>query len=177
LGSRAGNAELNDNGGMIRRDGLAVYLPITVLAGTFFVTVAYFSDSAESWGREGRWIPGFVQTYGLALAGGFVMQAVFAVLLRWSTRVTRLNGPLHWIAAGALLGVILPWAFARLGYLLERMRFPADLQQPKFILNFPLMGAMMYEVQAVWVLAAVGAATGGTAHVVMRLLARRRRAG
>jgi hypothetical protein len=35
----------------------------------------------------------------------------------------------------------------------------------------------MYEVQAVWVLAAVGAATGGTAHVVMRLLARRRRAG
>lgn len=156
---------------MFRRDSLAFYFPVAILTGTFFVTLAYFVDSARSWGLEGRWLAGFAQTYGLALAGGFVMQVAFAALLHQATRGTRLAGPVPWIVVGALLGILLPWAFARLGYVLDGTRFPADLQRLKFILIFPLMGAMMYEVQPVWVQAAVGAATGGTIY----FFARRRR--
>lgn len=156
---------------MFRRDSLAFYFPVAILTGTLFVTLAYFAESARSWGLEGRWAAGFAQTYALALAGGLVMQVVFAALLRWATRASRLPGPVPWIVAGALLGIVLPWAFARLGYVLEGTRFPADLQRLKFILIFPLMGAMMYEVQPVWVQAAAGAATGGTIYV----FARRRR--
>lgn len=151
------------------------YIVTAILIGTLFVAAAYFLDAAESWGREGRWVPGFVQTYVLALAGGFAAQAAFAVLLLWLTRAARPAGPARWIGFGTVLGVVVPWAFARAGYLVEGLRFSAELQPVKFVLRFPLMGAMMYETQPLWVLAAVGAATGGTLFLVMGVLSGRQR--
>jgi hypothetical protein len=38
-------------------------------------------------------------------------------------------------------------AFARAGYLLEGIRFAHEWQTAKTVLMFPLMGAVMYEVQ------------------------------
>jgi hypothetical protein len=145
-----------------------VYIVVAVLVGTFFVAAVYFADSAESWGREGLWVSGFLRIYTLALAGGFGIQIVAAVSLRWLTRVSGLNGLVHWIGFGAALGFALPWAVARLGYVIESAHFPREWQTVKFIVMFPLMGAMMYEVHSVWVMAAVGAATGGTLRLIMR---------
>ena len=65
---------------------LLVYFVAWLVVGTFFVTCVYFADSAQSWGREGRWVAGFVQTYALALPGGFVIQIGAALLLRLFTR-------------------------------------------------------------------------------------------
>lgn len=157
---------------MIRRAGVG-YVVVAVLVGTFFVACAYFADSALSWGREGRWISGFLYVYVLAFAGGFAIQIIAAVLLRWVTRVTRLNGLVHWIGFGAAIGLALPWMFAHLGYLIEGVYFRHEWQNVKSVLMFPLMGAMMYQVHSAWVLIAVGAATGGTLRLTMRHLARR----
>lgn len=147
-----------------------LYVVVAVLVGTFFVAAVYFADSAESWAREGLWVSGFLRTYALALAGGFGIQIVAAVCLRWLTRVFGLDGLVHWIGFGAALGFALPWALARLGYLIETAHFPREWQTVKLVVMFPLMGAMMYDVQPGWVMAAVGAATGGT----LRLIVRRR---
>jgi hypothetical protein len=151
-----------------------LYLIIGVLAGTLFVSLAYFADSADSWGREGRWASGFVLTYSLALAGGFLVQAAFALLLRWLTRVTRQSGLVQWVAFGAVLGVALPWAVARVGYWLDALYFSADLQRLKAALLFTLTGSMMYAAQPAWVQASVGAATALTLGLVAGRLTRRR---
>jgi uncharacterized protein YfiM (DUF2279 family) len=137
-----------------------IYVVAAVWVGTLFVAIAYFSDSAGSWGREGRWASGFVLIYSLALAGGFLVQVLFAVLLRWLTRTANRQGIASWILSGAALGIGVPWSLARLGYLMEGLYFSAELQPLKRALTFPLAGAMMYAVQPAWVLIAVGAATG-----------------
>jgi hypothetical protein len=141
---------------------LVVYLAVSVLAGTFFVACAYFADTAQSWGREGRWISGFLYVYALSLVGGFAIQTAAALLLRWLTRAAGADGLIHWVIAGAALGIALPWTCARLGYLVEGIRFPYEWQNVKSTLMFPLMAAMMYETHPAWVRLAVGAATGGT---------------
>lgn len=143
-----------------------VYIMVWLLVGTFFVASVYFSASADSWRREGRLVFGFFYVYALTLALGFVLQIVGAVLLRWLTRVTRLNALVHWIGFGAALGIVLPWMSARAGYLLEAAYFPNEWQSVKSALMFPLMGSMMYEVRPAWVLVAVGAATAGTVRVL-----------
>lgn len=148
-----------------------VYVVAAVLVGTFFVAIAYFSDSAESWGREGRWASGFALIYSLALAGGFLVQIVFALLLRGVAQATRFNGFASWTASGAMLGVAVPWAFARLGYLIDGLYFPAGLQRAKFSLMFCLQGSMMFVAQPLWVLAAVGAVTGAVLWFVTACLA------
>jgi hypothetical protein len=149
-----------------------VYVIVAVLVGTFFVASVYFADGAESWGREGRSVPGFLQVYRLALLLGCLLQVVAAVLLRWLTRVTGMNGLVHWTAFGAALGFALPWMFARLGYVLEGIYFPTEWQTAKSAVLFPLMAAMMYETHSVWVRLAVGAATGGTLRLIIPALAR-----
>ena len=146
-----------------------VYFVVWLLVGTFFVSCAYFADSAQSWGREGRWIRGFLYTYALALPGGFAIQLGAAMLLQLLTRRTRLNGLIHWIGFGAALGIAVPWAFARAGYVLEGLRFPHQWQAVKSVLMFPLMGAMMHEVQPAWAQIAVGAATAATVWSAMRI--------
>lgn len=105
---------------------LAVYLVVSVLAGTFFVACAYFADAGQSWGREGRWVSGFLYVYALSLAGGLAIQIAAALLLRWLTRATGANNRIHWMVLGAALGIALPWACARLGYVLEGIRFPYE---------------------------------------------------
>ena len=140
---------------------LPLYVVTWILVGTFFVTCVYFADSAQSWRREGRGLAGFFYTYALALPGGFAVQVSAALLVLLLARVTRLNGVLHWLGFGAAVGIALPWALARAGYLLEGTRFPYEWQRLKTMLMFPLMGAMMYEVQPTWSLLAVGAATAG----------------
>ena len=117
---------------------------IAVLVGAFFVAAVYFADALESWGREKRWVSGFLQVYLLALIGGLAIQIVAAILLRSLTRLCGLNGLLHWIAFGAAVGFALPWIFARLGYVLEGVYFPTEWQTVKSAVMFPLMGAMMY---------------------------------
>jgi hypothetical protein len=149
-----------------------LYLIVAVLVGTFFVASVYFADGAESWGREGRWVPGFLQVYRLALLLGFVLQVVAAVFLRWLTRVTGMNGFVHWIAFGAAIGFALPWMFARLAYVLEGVYFSTEWQSVKSAVIFPLMAAMMYETHSVWVRFAVGAATGGTVRLILPYLGR-----
>lgn len=140
---------------------LLLYLVVWILVGTLLVTCLYFADSAQSWRREGRGVAGFLYTYALALPGGFAVQVAAALLVLLLTRVTRLNGALHWLAFGAAVGLALPWALARAGYALEGARFAHQWQWLKTALMFPLMGAMMYEVQPVWSLLGVGAATAG----------------
>jgi hypothetical protein len=149
-----------------------LYFPVAVLVGTFFVALVYFGDGAESWGREGRWVPGFLQVFTLALVGGLAVQLFFAFLLRWLTRLSGLNGVVHWIAVGAALGFALPWIFARLGYALEGVYVSSEWQSLKSAVMFPLMAAMMYEVHSAWVRLAVGAATGGTLRAIMPHLVR-----
>jgi hypothetical protein len=144
------------------------YVVVWLLVGTFFVASVHFADSAQSWGREGRWLSGFFYVYALALAGGFPIQIVAALLLRRLTRATRWDRVVHCIGFGGALGLVLPWAFARAGYLLEGVRFPHEWQNVKSALMFPLMGAMMHETHPAWVLAAVGAATGGSVRLMMR---------
>jgi hypothetical protein len=150
-----------------------LYVVIAVLVGTFFVAAAYFAEALESWGREERWVSGFLQVYVLALVGGFAIQIVAAILLRSLTRVCGVNGLLHWIAFSAALGFAVPWIFARLGYVLEGVYFAAEWQTVKSAVMFPLMGAMMYEAHSAWVRVAVGAATGGTLRLMIPNLARR----
>ena len=140
---------------------LLLYIVSWILVGTFFVTCVYFADSAQSWRREGRGVAGFLYTYALALPGGFAVQVAAALLVMLLTRVTRLNGIIHWLGFGAAVGIALPWALARAGYLLEGTRVAHQWQWLKNVLMFPLMGAMMYEVQPAWSLLAVGAATAG----------------
>ncbi len=140
---------------------LLLYLLAWILVGTFFVTCVYFADSAQSWRREGRGVAGFLYTYALALPGGFALQVTAALLVLLLTRVTRRNGVVHWLGFGAAVGIALPWALARAGYLLEGARFAYQWQWLKTALMFPLMGAMMYEVQPAWSLLGVGAATAG----------------
>lgn len=144
----------------------------SVLVGSLLVAAIYFAESAEDWALEGRRISGFLRTYALTLAGGFAAQAVFGLLFCWLVRVARLEGLAGWIIIGAALGVAVPWTFARAGYLVEGWRFPADLQPLKAALIFPLMGAMMYELQPLPVQAAIGAATGAFLGLLMRGLAR-----
>lgn len=151
-----------------------VYILASLLVGTFFVAAVYFADSAQSWGREGRRVFGFFYVYALALVAGFPMQIVAAILLRWITRVTRLDGFAHWVGFGAALGIAVPWTFAGLGYVLEGAYFPREWQSVKSGLMFPMMGAMMYVVQRAWLLAAVGGATGGTLRLMMRYFQRLR---
>jgi hypothetical protein len=139
-----------------------MYILIWLLAGTFFVAAVYFVDAADSWGLEGRHVWGFFYTYMLALIGGFPIQIVAAVAVRYLTRSMRLHGSLYWSGLGAAAGAVVPWAFARAGYLLEGVHFAHEWQTVKAALMFPLSGAMMYEVHPVWVRLAVGAATGGT---------------
>lgn len=146
----------------------------SILVGSLFVASVYFAGSAEDWAREGRRLSGFLRTYALALAGGFAVQAVFGVLFCWLIRATRFASPAGWVFAGAALGIAVPWAFARAGYLVEGWRFPADLQGLKSALTFPLMGAMMYELQPLWVQAAIGMATGVALGVLIRALWRGR---
>jgi hypothetical protein len=150
----------------VRRAGI-LYLVVWLLVGTFFVASVYFADGAESWGREGRYVSGFVFVYALALAGGLPTQIIAALLVRWLTRRTGLNSVVHWLAFGAAVGVVLPWIVARLAYLLEGVRFAHQWQSVKSALMFPLMAAMMYEVNPAWVLAVVGAATAGTVRLLM----------
>lgn len=138
----------------------ALFVIVAVLVGTLFVAIAYFSESADSWGREGRWAAGFGLIYSLALAGGFVVQIAFAVLLRWIAHAGGLRRPIHWVVLGAILGIGVPWSLARLGYVIEGSYFSAGMQGVKRALMFPLTGAMMYTVHPLWVLAAVGGATG-----------------
>jgi MFS family permease len=147
-----------------------IFVVAAVFVGTFFVAMAYFSDAAESWGREGRRASGFVLVYSLALAGGFLVQVVFAVLLRWVTQATRLTGMASWILFGAALGFVVPWTLARLGYLVEGLYFPADLQSLKRAVMFPLAGAMMYAVQPAWISASVGGATGAALRLLATML-------
>ena len=146
-----------------------------MLVGTFFVASLYFADGAESWGRERRWLAGFVQVYRLALMLGFVIQIVNAVVLRWLTRKSGMNGLVHWIAIGAATGFAVAWIFARLGYVLEGVYFSSEWQSVKSAVMFPLMAAMMYEAHSVWVRLAVGAATGGTVRLIMPHIARHSR--
>ena len=148
-----------------------VYLAAWLVVGTFFVTCAYFADSAQSWRREGRGVAGFLYTYALALPGGFAIQIAAAVLLRLLTRATRLSGIITWLCLGGALGVAVPWAFARAGYVLESLRFAHEWQAAKTALMFPLMGAMMYEVHPVWMQIAVGAATAATVRLTLGRLA------
>jgi hypothetical protein len=148
------------------RFGSFLYVVVTALAGTFFVACAFFADTAQSWGREGRWVAGFLYVYALSLAGGFAIQIAAAFLLRWLTRATGADGLIHWMVFGAALGIALPWACARLGYLVEGIRFAYEWQNVKSALMFPLMAAMMYETHPAWVRLAVGAATGGTVRLV-----------
>ena len=140
--------------------GRALYAAAAVLVGGVFTAIPYFADAMDSWGREDRRLYGFLLTFTLAAAGGFLVQIVFAALLRWLTRMLGLRGAWHWIVAGAALGLAVPWGAAKLGYLLDRVYFTADLQQVKWFLLFPLQGSMMYVFQPLWVLLAVGAATG-----------------
>lgn len=139
-----------------------MYILVWLLAGTFFVASVYFADAADSWGLEGSHVWGFFYTYMLALIGGFPIQIVAAVAVRYLTRSMRLHGFVYWSGLGAAAGAVLPWVFARAGYLLEGVHFAHEWQTVKAALMFPLSGAMMYEVHPVWVRLAVGAATGGT---------------
>lgn len=142
------------------------------MVGTFFVTCVYFADSAQSWRREGRGVPGFLYTYALALPGGLAIQLAAAISLRVLTRAARVDGFFHWVVFGAALGMALPWAGARAGYLLEGLRFPHHWQVVKSVLMFPLMGAMMHETQPAWAQITVGAATAGTVWLAMRKTSR-----
>jgi hypothetical protein len=137
-----------------------VYAIAAVFVGALFVAAAYFADAAGSWGREDRLVYGFMLTYGLAVAGGFLVQAVFALLLRWLTCRIGLHRHSDWVGLGAVLGVAVPWSAARIGYWLDGVYFPTELQRVKAVFMFALQGSMMYVVQPVWVLLAVGAATG-----------------
>ena len=103
---------------------------------------------------------------------GFAIQIVTAVLLRWLTRVSGMNGLAHWTIFGAVIGFAVPWISARLGYVLEGVYFSSEWQSVKSAVMFPLMAAMMYEAHSVWVRLAVGAATGGTVRLILPLLAR-----
>ena len=103
---------------------------------------------------------------------GFAMQIVAAVLLRWLTRVSGMNGLAHWIIFGAVIGFAVPWISARLGYALEGLYFPSEWQTVKSAVLFPLMAAMMYEAHSVWVRLVVGAVTGGTVRLILPFLAR-----
>jgi hypothetical protein len=67
---------------------------------------------------------------------------------------------------------VVPWALGRTGYVLEAIRFPQEWQTIKAALIFPMMGAMMYETQPIWVMSLVGAATAGTVRLSMRFLFR-----
>ena len=144
-----------------------VYLAAWLMVGTFFVTCAYFADSAQSWRREGRGVAGFLYTYALALPGGFAIQMSAAVLLRLITRAMGLRGIIPWLCLGGALGVAVPWTFARAGYLLEGLRFAHEWQAAKTAMMFPLMGAMMYEMHPVWTQIAVGAASAVTVRLML----------
>jgi hypothetical protein len=147
-----------------------VYAVVWLVVGGFFVAAVPFADAAESWGREGRWVSGYLYVYALSLAGGWAMQIAAAALLRGLTAATGLNGVAHWLGLGAVFGVAVPWTAARTGYLLEGLHFPHEWQGVKSLLLFPLMAAMTYETYPVWMLMAAGAATAATVRV---LLARR----
>ena len=161
------NAPFDTVTSRLEAGGIA-YVVVFVLVATFFVASVYFVDSAPSWSREGRPLWGFFFTYALTLIAGFMIQILAAVLLRWMTRVTGRHDAFHWIVFGAVLGLSLPWIFARVGYVVERFYFAPEWQTVKTVVMFPLMGAMMYEVQPAWVLLVVGGATGGTVRLMMR---------
>lgn len=145
----------------MRLGAVLLYTAGWVLVGTLFVACAYFADAAESWGTEGRRFAGFAYTYVLALVLGSPVQIVAAMCARVLTRLTR-DAVVSWAACGAVLGVGLPWAFARAGYAVEAVHFARDWQSVKSALMFPLMGPMMYETQPAWVMVAVGATTAAT---------------
>lgn len=146
----------------------------SVLVGSLLVASIYFAGSAEDWAREGRQFSGFLRTYALTVAGGVAVQAAFGILFCWLMRAGRLDRLAGWIVIAGALGIAVPWAFARAGYVVEGWRFSADLQPLKAALTFPLMGAMMYELQPLWVQAAIGAATGVVLGLLLRGLGRRR---
>jgi hypothetical protein len=149
-----------------------VYIACWLLTGTLFVALVYFADSAPSWRLEGLLVFGFFYTCVLALISGFAVQILAALVVRRLTQITRLNGLISWLGYGAAVGVVIPWALARAGYLLERIHFPQEWQTIKAALIFPMMGAMMYETQPIWVMCLVGAATAGTVRLSMRFLLR-----
>jgi hypothetical protein len=127
-----------------------VYIACWLLTGTFFVGLVYFADSAQSWRLEGRFVFGFFYTCVLTLISGFAVQIIAALVVRWLTQITRLDGLISWLGYGAAIGVVVPWALARVGYLLEGIHFPQEWQTIKAALIFPMMGAMMYEIQPIW---------------------------
>jgi hypothetical protein len=149
-----------------------VYIVCWLLTGTLFVALVYFADSAQSWRLEGRLVFGFFYTYVLGLVSGFAVQIIAALVVRWLTHVTRLNALIPWLGYGAIVGIVVPWALARAGYLLEGIHFPQAWQTIKAALMFPMMGPMMYGTQPIWVMSLVGAATAGTVRLSMRWLLR-----
>ncbi len=147
------------------------YYTAAVLGGTLFVALAYYGGSAESWAAEERLAAGFLLIYALSLAGGFTSQLLFAFTLRHLAAALGWNRLWQWLALGGAAGLAVPWALARIGYLLEATYFPAAWQPAKSALMFPLMGPMMYSTQPIWLLVTVGAATAAFLHQLQRRLA------
>jgi hypothetical protein len=145
---------------------------VAVLAGSLFTALVYYAGAASSWALEDRRVSGFLLVFGLALAGGTPALLVFAVLLKWLTRGAARAAP--WLLAGGVLGFAVPWTLARIGYAVERMYFPGDLQRLKAALVFPLMGPMMFDVQPAWVGVGIGVATAVPLWLVFRRTSRRR---
>jgi hypothetical protein len=161
--------------GVLSWPAALVFGTVAVLAGSFFTAIAYYAGAAGSWAVEDRQISGFLFVYALTLAGGAPAEIVYAVLLRWLTRLLDWHGAARWVLTGAVLGLAVPWSLSRIGYLIERMYFPSELQRLKAALLFPLVGPMMYAVQPAWVRVSIGAATALSLWVVFRRVSARRR--
>jgi hypothetical protein len=145
-----------------------LYAVVAVLAGSFFTATAYYAEAAASWALEDRRVNGFVYVYALTVAGATPTLLVFAAMVRAVTRLLRWNGFAPWTLAGGILGVAVPWMFSALGYALDRLYFPNDLQGLKRGLMFPLIGPMMYAVQPFGVRVTIGLATSIALWMIVR---------
>jgi hypothetical protein len=141
---------------------------VAVMCGSAFTALAFFLDSAESWGLEERYASGFLLTYALSLAGSAPAQVIFALALWLVARALSWRRRWQWAVLGAVLGVLVTFALSRLGDVVEGTYFAPQWQRVKSALMFPLMGPMMFAVRPVWVAAAVGAATALVLHLVAR---------
>ena len=151
-----------------------LYAFVAVAAGSFWIALAYYVESASSFAVEERQASGFAFMYGLAVVGALPALVVYAVMLRWLARALGSVHVISWLVLGTALGVALPWGLAALGNAIELMYFRGELQWLKNAVMFPLMGPMMYGVQPVWVRLTVAGATALTLWLVVAVFARPR---
>jgi hypothetical protein len=152
---------------MTRRGSLAYYFA-AIACGCFFIAAAYYAHSVWMFGWGERWARDFLFAYFLSLLGGFFATLLFAFVLRRAMRALRCAAAWQWLAGGAVLGAAVLWGLARLGYLLESIRFPLERQLLKSILMIPLIGPVMFSASPFWLPPLAFAATAWVLHRIHR---------